>query len=293
MFLVGAVYLEKLTIAHGEGGNGKSTFFNLLVRVMGSYAGYIASDVLIASNRNKAPEYAELRGKRLVVAGETEEGVRLDTATVKRLCSTDPIRAEAKYHAPFDFIPAHSTVLYTNHLPKVGTIDRGTWDRLVIVPFTARFRGTKGEILNYTEYLFDHCGGAVLAWMIEGAKQFLQNQKKIELPAVVKAAIANYRNDNDWLNNFLAECCKQNETYSEKSGELYQRYRAYSERTGEYIRNAPDFKAALSSAGFTTVKTSAGMVVKGLRLLTDAEDDFLPPLSNDKFVEYSGVTPWG
>lgn len=293
MFLVGAVYLEKLTIAHGEGGNGKSTFFNLLVRVMGSYAGYIASDVLIASNRNKAPEYAELRGKRLVVAGETEEGVRLDTATVKRLCSTDSIRAEAKYHAPFDFVPAHSTVLYTNHLPKVGSIDRGTWDRLVIVPFTHRFRGTKTEVLNYAEYLFDHCGGAVLAWMIEGAKRFLQNQKKIELPAVVKAAIANYRNDNDWLNNFLAECCKQNETYSEKSGELYQRYRAYSERTGEYIRNAPDFKAALSSAGFTTVKTSAGMVVKGLRLLTDAENDFLPPLSNDKFVEYSGVTPWG
>ena len=129
--------------------------------------------------------------------------------------------------------------------------------------------------------------------MIEGAKRFLQNQKKIELPAVVKAAIANYRNDNDWLNNFLAECCKQDETYSEKSGELYQRYRAYSERTGEYIRNAPDFKAALSSAGFTTVKTSAGMVVKGLRLITNAEDDFLPPLSDDKFIEYSGVTPWG
>lgn len=37
MFLIGSVYVEKLTIAHGEGGNGKSTFFNLLVRVMGSY----------------------------------------------------------------------------------------------------------------------------------------------------------------------------------------------------------------------------------------------------------------
>lgn len=273
MFLVGAVYLEKLTIAHGEGGNGKSTFFNLLVRVMGTYAGYIASDVLIASRRNKAPEYAELRGKRLVVAGETEEGVRLDTATVKHLCSTDPIRAEAKYCAPFDFIPTHSIVLYTNHLPKVGTIDRGTWDRLVIVPFKARFRDTKGEIQNYAEYLFEHCGGAALAWMMEGAKRFIQNRFKIELPAVVKAAIANYRNDNDWLNNFLADCCLQDETLSEKSGELYQSYRNFCERTGEYTRSVPDFKAALSSAGFTTVKTSAGMVVKGLRLKSDFDGE--------------------
>lgn len=293
MFLVGAVYLEKLTIAHGEGGNGKSTFFNLLVKVMGTYAGYIASDVLIASNRNKAPEYAELRGKRLVVAGETEEGMRLDTATVKRLCSTDPIRAEAKYYAPFDFVPSHSLALFTNHLPKVGTIDRGTWDRLVIVPFTHRFRDTKMEVLNYAEYLFDHCGGAVLAWMIEGARRFIQNQKKIVLPAVVKAAIANYRNDNDWLNNFLAERCTQDETFSEKSGALYQSYRDYCEKTGEYTRNAPDFKAAISSAGFTYTKTAAGILVKGLRLLTDFDREEEPFLSDEKFIEYSGVTPWG
>lgn len=292
MFLVGAVFLEKLTIAYGTGGNGKSTFFNLLVRVMGSYAGYIASDVLIATTRNKAPEFAELRGKRLVVAGETEEGMRLDTATVKRMSSTDPIRGEAKYHAPFDFVPSHSTLLYTNHLPKVGTIDDGTWDRLVIVPFTARFRGTQGEILNYTEHLFKHCGGAVLSWMIQGARRFVANRCKIELPAMVNAANANYRDDNDWLNSFLETCCQQGAALSEKSGELYLRYRSFCERTGEYTRNAPDFKAALSAAGFLTVKTPAGMVVKGLRLLSDFEDA-VPPLTEPGFIEVHEQTPWG
>ncbi len=97
MCAVGKVLRENLIIAYGEGGNGKSTLFNLLSRVMGDYAGGLSSDVLITNNRNnKKPELAELRGKRLVIAAELEEGTRLDTATVKKLCSTDPIRGEKK-----------------------------------------------------------------------------------------------------------------------------------------------------------------------------------------------------
>ena len=71
-----------------------------------------------------------MKGKRLLIAAELEEGMRLSTATVKQLCSTDPIKGEKKYKEPFDFTPSHTLVLYTNHLPKVGAMDRGIWRRL-------------------------------------------------------------------------------------------------------------------------------------------------------------------
>ena len=45
--------------------------------------------------------------------------MRLNTAVVKQLCSTDEIQAEKKYKDPFSFVPSHTLVLYTNHLPKV------------------------------------------------------------------------------------------------------------------------------------------------------------------------------
>ena len=164
MEAVGSVYVEKLTVAYGRGGNGKSTFYNAKARAMGDYYGTLSAETLTVNCRkNKSPEYAELRGKRLVIAAELQEGMRLDTAVVKQLCSTDPIQAEKKYKDPFKFLPSHTTVLYTNHLPKVGTNDSGTWDRLVVVPFNARFRGMQGEILNYTEYLLEHCGGVDLS----------------------------------------------------------------------------------------------------------------------------------
>lgn len=267
MEAVGNVYLEKLSVAHGKGGNGKSTFYNTKARVLGDYYGSLSAETLTVNCRkNKSPEYAELRGKRLVIAAELEEGMRLDTAVVKKLCSTDPIQAEKKYKDPFHFIPSHTTVLYTNHLPKVGTNDSGTWDRLVVVPFNARFRGMRGEILNYTEYLLEHCGGAILTWIIEGARKFIAAKYHIEQPECVKRAIAEYRFDNDWLNAFIEEQCEVSPEYDQKAGDLYDAYRTHCADKHEWARGAGDFKAALTGAGYNWRKTAAGAFYYGLKL---------------------------
>lgn len=267
MCAIGHVLRENLIIAYGQGGNGKSTLFNLLQHVMGDYAGALSAETLTANCRkNKSPEYAELRGKRIVIAAELEEGVRLDTSVVKKLCSTDDIYAEKKYKDPFRFKPSHTVILYTNHLPRVGTNDKGTWDRLVCVPFNANFRGMKGEILNYSDHLFRECGGAVLTWIIEGAKRFIANDYKIILPQCVVEALAEYRAANDWLQSFLNDCCEVGKAHKEKSGELYSRYREYCEDNGEYIRSAPDFKAAMIAAGFKYHGSNKGIIVYGLHL---------------------------
>lgn len=79
--------------------------------------------------------------KRLVIAAELEEGMRLNTSVIKQLCSTDDIYAEKKYKDPFKFTPSHTIVLYTNHLPKVGANDEGTWRRLIVIPFNAKIEG--------------------------------------------------------------------------------------------------------------------------------------------------------
>lgn len=267
MCAIGKVLRENLIIAYGEGGNGKSTLFNLLARVLGDYSGMLSAETLTASNqKNKSPEYAELRGKRLIIAAELEEGMRLDTAIVKKLCSTDPILAEKKFKDPFVFTPSHTIILYTNHLPKIGTSDKGTWDRIVAVPFLANFRGMKGEIKNYAEYLFEKCGGAVLTWIVEGAQRFISNEYNIAFPECVKRSIDQYRANNDWLQNFLDECCEIDDKYQAKSGELYERYRRYCDSTGEYKRAQRDFKQALMSAGFEDKKTMRGKVIFGLRI---------------------------
>ena len=72
---IGKVFLESIIISYGEGRNGKSTFWNTVSRVMGTYSGQMSADTLtVGVKRNVKPEMAELKGKRLVIAAELEEG---------------------------------------------------------------------------------------------------------------------------------------------------------------------------------------------------------------------------
>ena len=263
---VGKVYEEALIIAYGEGRNGKSTFWNVISRVFGTYAGAISADALtVGCRRNVKNEIAELKGKRLVIAAELEEGVRLSTSILKQLCSTDQIRGEKKFKDPFDFTPSHTVVLYTNHLPKVGASDEGTWRRLIVIPFQARIEGSS-DIKNYSDYLFEHAAPAIMSWIIEGARKVIAHGHKTTKPQVVLDAISAYRGMNDWMSHFLDECCDIGEGTECKSGDLYEEFRAYCLRTGEYARTNADFVLELEKRGFDRKKKKSGMWVQGLQV---------------------------
>ena len=263
---IGKVYLEAIIIAYGSGKNGKSTFWNTIARVFGSYAGNLSADTLtVGCKRNVKPEMAELKGKRLIIASELEEGMRLNTAMVKQLCSTDEIYAEKKYKDPFSFTPSHTLVLYTNHLPRVGASDAGTWRRLIVIPFNAVIQNSQDQ-KNYTEYLFKEAGEYILQWIIEGAEAVIRKKYEIELPDCVRAAIQAYRDNNDWFGNFLDDCCEVDPCFTQKSGELYQEYRAHCARNGEYTRSTTDFYTALELAGFVRKKERKGIIITGLRV---------------------------
>ena len=266
MAAVGKVYAEHMIIAYGGGANGKSTFWNTIARVLGNYSGKISAEALTMNcKRNVKPEMAELKGKRLIIASELEEGTRLNTGMVKQLCSVDPIEAEKKYKDPFHFDPSHTLVLYTNHLPKVSANDDGTWRRLIVIPFNAKITGNS-DIKNFGDYLFENAGPAILAWIIEGAELAIKKGFKISEPKVVKDAVAHYREDNDWLGQFIDERCEVDPSYEVKSSELYQQYRFACMQNGEFIRSTTDFYGCLEKAGYVRRRTRNGRVIAGLRL---------------------------
>lgn len=271
MAAVGKVYAEHMIIAYGGGANGKSTFWNTIARVLGNYSGKISAEALTMNcKRNVKPEMAELKGKRLIIASELEEGTRLNTGMVKQLCSVDPIEAEKKYKDQFHFDPSHTLVLYTNHLPKVSANDDGTWRRLIVISFNAKITG-KSDIKNFSDYLFEHAGSAIMKWIIEGAEIAINKGFKFTEPQVVVDAIKEYRENNDWLGQFIEEHCDVDPSYSEKSGELYQQYRVSCIQCGEFVRSTSDFYGSLEKAGFFRYRKKSGRVIVGLKL-KDGQD---------------------
>lgn len=265
---IGNVYREEMAISYGAGSNGKSTFWNSVSGALGTYSGNISADTLtVGCKRNVKPELAEAKGKRLLIAAELEEGMRLNTSTVKQLCSTDEIFAEKKYKDPFSFKPSHTLVLYTNHLPKVGAMDDGIWRRLIVIPFNAKITG-RSDIKNYSEHLLKTSGPYIVKWIIEGAKKAIDNGFRLKKPKVVQDAINKYKSDNDWLSHFFNECCELDPDLEEKSGKVYQAYRAYCARVGDFTRSTTEFYNALDARGIRRRRTAKSNMLVGLKLVT-------------------------
>ena len=265
MALYGRVYEEKLIMAYGGGRNGKSTFFNALGAVLGDYCGVIDIETITTSRGNKGPDLVELRGKRLVLAGELEEGRRLSVSTVKKICSTDRITAAAKFRQPETFTPSHTLILHSNHLPRVGSNDNGTWRRLLPVEFKARISEGTG-VSNYGDVLVEKAGPAILAWMLQGAVNFATNGFKLTIPDTVAMAVEDYRQREDWLENFLSERCILEPDARAPAGELYQIYRQWAEESGDYVRRQIDFNTAMEQRGFSKIAPKNRKTWVGLKL---------------------------
>ena len=270
MSLIGAVFQEGIIIAHGGGRNGKSTYFNALGAVLGDYTGSIDIKVITTDRANKGASLATLRGRRLVITGELEEHQRLSVATLKQLASTDRLVIEEKFKQPETVRQTHTLVLFTNHLPRVGSTDNGTWRRLIVVPFNATIPAGAG-IQNYADVLAKEAGGAILSWAIEGAMNFVRNGFHLDIPEVVEEATEAYREREDWLTNFINERCIRDQNARVGAADLYREYREWAESTGDYVRRLNDFTATMEAAGYHKITPKGKKVWEGLRLDLEAK----------------------
>lgn len=265
MAAIGHVYHEGIIVASGSGRNGKSTFFNALYGVLGTYAGSIDSNILTTDRQNRGASLATLRGKRLVIAAELEEYQRFSSATLKKLASTDNLTIEEKYRSPEDIVPSHTLVLFTNFLPKVGSTDGGTWRRIIVVPFDAVISEETG-VQNMADLLVEEAGPAILSWIIRGATNFTLNGFKLIVPDTVAMATEEYRSRENWLERFIDERCIREPNARVGAYELYTEYKVWAQDTGEYIRRESDFSNEMEKAGYQKVKPKNKKTYIGLRL---------------------------
>ena len=272
MSLFGKVYQEGVTFAVGTGKNGKSTFFN---KIAGRRISIVEDTPGVTRDRIYADcEWLNHKFTLIDTGGIEprtgdillkEEGRRLSAATIKKISSTDPFQVEEKYKQPEIVKPSHTLCLFTNHLPRVGSTDEGTWRRIFVVPFNAVIQPDK-TIQNYADYLAENAGGFILAWAVEGAQNFARNGFRLDIPDCVEEATYDYRSRENWLENFLSECCIKETGAHVGARELYDAYKAWSEALKDYTRSEKDFSAEMEKLGISKRKSHGINTYFGLRL---------------------------
>jgi phage/plasmid-associated DNA primase len=109
---------------------------------LGEYKGTVPS-TLVTGRRpglgGTCSEVIQLKGIRYAVMQELSKGEGLNEGVMKELTGGDPITARALYSEAETFIPQFGLVVCTNTLPEIRSNDDGTWRRIRICPFNAKF----------------------------------------------------------------------------------------------------------------------------------------------------------
>ena len=261
--LFGLVTEHYLFVLHGTGRNGKSTFLDVLMGILGDYAMPSAPDLLMQKRNDTHPtELAELRGMRLVCCIETEQNRSLRESLIKRLTGGDAVKARYLHQDFFSFKPTHTLFLATNRVPEVRGTDTRIWSRLRLIPFEVSFEGREDRELKNT--LVAEADG-ILSWVVQGAVEWYRHG--LTFPDAIIQASQGWREDADLLGRFIDEKCITAELFEVKSSALYGVYKNYCEEVGERSDSANKFAMQMEEKGFEKKKRKDGNYWLGIKVV--------------------------
>lgn len=253
--LTGSIREHALFFLYGTGGNGKGVFLNTLHRVLGTYADVAPIETFTESKGERHPtELAALRGRRLVIAQETEEGRRWAEARLKALTGGDAISARVMRGDFFTFQPQFKLVIAGNHRPHLRGVDDAMRRRLHLVPFAHQVPAAERDADLPAKLEAEWPG--ILAWAVEGCALWLEEE--LRPPAAVQAATADYFSAEDGFAAWLDECCDCVPGAWASGADLFASWSAYAERGGEHAGSAKRLTQKLEAAGFTPVRRHGG-----------------------------------
>ncbi len=259
---------------YGRGFNGKSTLLNSCRLVMGNYATQVPPTAfMVDKTKRGGPDEAisSLKNKRLVCSTELEDGQRLSVSLVKRMTGGEPLWCEHKFERGFNFQPTHKLWLSGNHEPVITDTTNSIWYRLKKIPFTIEIPEDERQ-KGYAEKLAAEHAPAILAWLVKGCVEWVKLGGLGE-PEAVKQAVAEYRDQQDILHDYLMERClfKKSESIDQKG--LYADYKKWAEDNDVNAIGKLNFRARIQEKGAISDYGNKHVAVwRGIRLLTSEDN---------------------
>jgi P4 family phage/plasmid primase-like protien len=278
--LTGLTSEHRFVFGHGGGANGKGTFVNTFVNIFGDYATISNTDTFTEShNERHTTEIAKLRGARLVVAQEVEEGKQWNETRIKAVTGGDKLTARFMRQDDFEFFPQFKLFMMGNNQPTLRNVDEAMRRRLMLVPFLVTI--PEAERDHDLPHKLEAEWAAILRWAVDGCLEW----QRIGLapPAAVKIATNEYFAEQDTFSMWLDEACTVkigDPDVIERSSDLYESWAAYSTKAGGTKPSPKSFGTKLAARGFIkcTIGHDKHRGFSGVRLnLTQAERNFQSP----------------
>ncbi len=237
---------QLLPIFIGEGNNGKNVLLDTVCAIMGDYAGEAPPDLLTIRKHPEHPtEIADLLGKRLVIASETERDAELRVQLVKRLTGNAKLKARRMRQDYFEFARTHKMILVTNNRPVIKEDTEAVWRRLRIVPFNVVIPPEQRDPNLLRKLESEHEG--ILAWLVRGCVDW--QREGLTEPAAVSIATQDYRGRPNSLHAFLHECCTLADGLCTLTADLIEAHEGWCNENGMTPLRGKTFAAAMERTG--------------------------------------------
>ena len=262
--LTGSTSEQIFFFCYGTGANGKSVFLAVLRALMGEYAKQADfSSFLIQRNEKVRNDLAALAGARVITAVEAEEGGRLSMQVLKSWTGGDPITARFLFGENFTFKPQGKIWLAANTKPAITERNYAAWRRVHLIPFNVTIPPEERDPLLESK-LIDELPG-IFNWSLGGLRDYLK--VGLKTPEAVTKATKEYRQENDSIESFIAECCELGRLKVCKNTELYPCYLNFCGMSGLKALSQHKFSPEMNSKpGISSKKSKFGVEWKGLDL---------------------------
>ena len=186
--------------------NGKSTLLESIKNVLGDYAKAVSSATLSEKPTGKEanPEIISLIGTKLITCGELNSETLLNDTLLKAWIGNDTISARNLFdNNVLNFHLDGKLYANCNELPPMKNDDLLNSNRIIVIPFDRHFEEHEQNkdlkrLFSTPEYK-----AVILAWLIEGYKNYLKLGIKANMPERVIQAIDNYQSEANSINVFL------------------------------------------------------------------------------------------
>ena len=211
--LIGAKKENAFNIYRGSGSNGKTILTELMSMALGEYKGTLPVNYVSDKRRNiggASPEIIQLKGARYVVMEEASKNTVMNEGVMKDVTGGGPMQARALFSDSETFTPQFNLVVCTNSLFEIHSDDDGTWRRIKLVDFLAKFVGKNESYNDDSKYTFpkdkslsdklEFMAPVFVSMLVKRA--FETDGEVIDCAPVIEAS-KNYRLRQDLLGSFI------------------------------------------------------------------------------------------
>ena len=248
--------LEKGLILYGDGSNGKSVFFEIVLKLLGT--DNVSNYTLQSLTDSTGYTRSLLPGKLLNYASEISS--KMNPTMFKMLISGEPVEARMIYDKPFLLENYCKFMFNTNVLPKDIEHNEGFFRRFIIINFDQQIKDDEKNPKLAQEIVESELPG-IFNWVLEGLDRVLKQQGFSHCPAIDNA-IAEYRKLSDSVALFLEDGMFEPSIDEFKSlKDVFGSYKLFCQHGNYTACSERTFSDRLRGHGYQVVRKSAGRVL--------------------------------